>query len=130
AQDPLVDRLVTDFGANYVFALDLLDQYRRDRHAVEGSWREYFDRLMGVASSPEAPAFTTVKAQETASTAPSRALVRPAETQPAAPASRSRALVVPAILPGDIATPIRGGALRIVENMEASLTLPVATSLR
>ena len=35
-----------------------------------------------------------------------------------------------AILPGDIAQPIRGGALRIVENMEASLAVPTATSLR
>ncbi|HJS57620.1 MAG TPA: multifunctional oxoglutarate decarboxylase/oxoglutarate dehydrogenase thiamine pyrophosphate-binding subunit/dihydrolipoyllysine-residue succinyltransferase subunit [Vicinamibacteria bacterium] len=46
------------------------------------------------------------------------------------PAARSRALVVPAILPGDIAQPIRGGAVRIVENMEASLTIPTATSVR
>ena len=38
--------------------------------------------------------------------------------------------MVPAILPGDIATPIRGGAVRIVENMEASLQVPTATSVR
>ena len=37
---------------------------------------------------------------------------------------------MPAILPGDIAQPIRGGALRVVENMEASLTVPTATSMR
>ena len=43
--DPLLDTLVNDFGANYVFALDLLEEYRRDRGAVEPSWREYFDRL-------------------------------------------------------------------------------------
>ena len=38
--------------------------------------------------------------------------------------------MVPAILPGDIAQPIRGGAMRIVENMEASLAVPTATSIR
>ena len=38
--------------------------------------------------------------------------------------------MLPAILPGDIAQPIRGGALRIVENMEASLLVPTATSIR
>ena len=38
--------------------------------------------------------------------------------------------MVPVILPGDIATPIRGGAVRIVENMEASLHVPTATSMR
>jgi 2-oxoglutarate dehydrogenase E1 component len=37
---------------------------------------------------------------------------------------------LPALLPGDIAQPIRGGALRIVENMEASLGVPTATSVR
>ena len=34
------------------------------------------------------------------------------------------------ILPGDILQPIRGGAVRIVENMEASLQIPTATSVR
>ena len=43
---------------------------------------------------------------------------------------KSKALTVPAILPGDIAQPIRGGALRVVENMEASLSVPTATSMR
>src|SRR5262249_56731328 len=71
----------------------------------------------------------------------------PAATAPAGSASRSaglvrqdappglardrgKALAVPAILPGDIAQPIRGGALRVVENMEASLQVPTATSMR
>ena len=39
-------------------------------------------------------------------------------------------MIVPAILPGDIAQPIRGGAMRVVENMEASLSIPTATSIR
>src|SRR5206468_10380214 len=43
---------------------------------------------------------------------------------------RSKAVAIPAILPGDIAQPIRGGAVRIVENMEASLSIPTATSIR
>ena len=60
----------------------------------------------------------------------SRAAGAPA--QPAAPATRARArsVTVPAILPGDILQPIRGGAVRIVENMEASLQIPTATSVR
>src|SRR5262245_34628026 len=110
AIDPLLDSLVSDFGGNYVFALDLLEQYRRDPRSVEKSWRDYFDRLSGLPAEAE-------EAPQTPSPAPS-----PAETPqtgeitvvPAAapPAARSRALVVPAILPGDIAQPIRGGAVR------------------
>ena len=44
--DPLLESLINDFGSNYVFALDVLEQYRHDRRSVEASWREYFDRLL------------------------------------------------------------------------------------
>ena len=46
--DPLLDSLISDFGGNYVFALDLLEQYRQDRDSVDRSWRDYFDRIAGV----------------------------------------------------------------------------------
>src|SRR5438105_3134156 len=128
--DPLVDVLVNDFGGNYVFALDLLEQYRRDRQAVEASWRAYFDRLMGVSATTAEPSWPT-----TAQDSPAAASARPGtlvrQDGPTAVArDTGKALVVPAILPGDIAQPIRGGALRIVENMEASLQVPTATSIR
>ena len=148
--DPLLDSLVNDFGGNYVFALDLLEQYRHDRQSVDGSWREYFDRLAGVPPSRDetGPAEARPKVAEPA---PEPVVTEPAPTAqtPAAPTAparevtlvrqeravaavpeKSKALVVPAILPGDIATPIRGGAVRIVENMEASLTVPTASSIR
>ncbi len=125
--DPLLDSLVNDFGGNYVFALDLLEQYRQDRQLVDKTWRDYFDRIGGrpveaevVAPAPQ-PAPAAVPAREAT-------LVR-AEAAPVA-APRSKAMIVPAILPGDIAQPIRGGAMRIVENMEASLGVPTATSIR
>lgn len=124
ANDPLLDALVNDFGGNYVFALDLLEQYRQDRATVEPSWRDYFDRISGQPAAPEPvkpAAAEPVKSAEVT-------IVR-AEPMAAAPA-RSRALVVPAILPGDIAQPIRGGAMRVVENMEASLSVPTASSVR
>jgi 2-oxoglutarate decarboxylase len=44
-------------------------------------------------------------------------------------ATRSRSLA-PVILPGDVVEPVRGGMLRIIENMEASLSVPTATSVR
>src|SRR5262245_42050896 len=130
--DPFLDTLVNDFGANYTFAVDLLGQYRQDRRSVEPSWREYFDRLMGVEGPPPDGHAVTVTAQE----APAESTPRPTtlvRAEPAAPPAareKSKALIVPALLPGDIAQPIRGGALRIVENMEASLTVPTATSVR
>jgi 2-oxoglutarate dehydrogenase E1 component len=43
---------------------------------------------------------------------------------------QEKARTLASILPGDVATPIRGGAVRIVENMEASLQVPTASSVR
>ena len=47
AADPLLETLVSDFGGNYVFALDLLEMYREDRSSVDPSWRSYFDKATG-----------------------------------------------------------------------------------
>src|SRR5258706_7260323 len=52
AADPLLETLVNDFGGNYVFALDVLEQYRSDRRSVDASWRDYFDKALGVPSEP------------------------------------------------------------------------------
>jgi len=123
APEPLLDTLVSDFGGNYPFALDLLGQYRQDRQSVEPSWREYFDRLTGAP-----PQGASAPAESVGGSGPAETAMAPPARR-AAP-ERSKALVVPAILPGDIATPIRGGAVRIVENMEASLTIPTASSMR
>jgi 2-oxoglutarate dehydrogenase E1 component len=136
AADPLLDALVRDFGGNYVFALDLLDQYRADPASLDASWREYFDRLGGVAS---AAALDAARVPESTPAAPAGTVTVVSAGAPAAPAASGaaaaaartgRGLIVPAILPGDVAQPIRGGAMKIVENMEASLTVPTATSVR
>ena len=50
ATDPLLETLVTDFGGNYVFALDLLEMYQADRASVDPSWRTYFDKATGRAA--------------------------------------------------------------------------------
>ncbi|HET8646719.1 MAG TPA: 2-oxo acid dehydrogenase subunit E2, partial [Vicinamibacteria bacterium] len=128
--DPLLETLVADFGGNYVFALDQLELYRQDRRAVEKGWRDYFDRALGVPLADE-DAVRPLLAQEAAPAAAALARSAPPTLQRTPPPDgRSRALAVPALLPGDIAQPIRGGAMRIVENMEASLGVPTATSVR
>jgi len=127
--DPLLDTLVSDFGGNYVFALDLLEHYRQDRRSVEASWRDYFDRQLGVTPEP-APTPVTVVVQPTPAPPERATALTRTDGQAVAAREKTRALAIPAILPGDIAQPIRGGALRIVENMEASLHVPTATSAR
>jgi len=173
--EPLLEKLVNDFGANYAFALDLLQEYRRDRKSVDATWREYFDEATGVAFE-EQPARPASVAREGGSTQPVTAAGdqraeasggRTEADQESAGASRvragagteeqarppqgpgaglqtlarqdipavagsgpSKALARVSILPGDVLEPIRGGAVRIVENMEASLQIPTATSAR
>ncbi|MGD8894881.1 MAG: multifunctional oxoglutarate decarboxylase/oxoglutarate dehydrogenase thiamine pyrophosphate-binding subunit/dihydrolipoyllysine-residue succinyltransferase subunit [Acidobacteriota bacterium] len=133
--DPLLDKLVGDFGGNYVFALDLLEQYRQDRKSVEDSWRAYFDEALGVTPEPEAPPVTVIVNEPAPEgTPPPPAADRPTLARrdvPVAPVGeRSKAVALTSILPGDILQPIRGGAVRVVENMEASLTVPTASSVR
>jgi len=122
SQPDILDSLVTDFGNNYAFALELLEEYRRHPEGVDPSWRSYFDRLTGRSPGP-GPGEPAVAA----ATPPASADI---VTGQVAMAERARALATTPILPGDIANPIRGGALRIAENMEASLGVPTATSIR
>jgi len=138
AAEPLLETLVNDFGGNYVFALDLLEMYRADRGSVDPSWRSYFDRATGRPEAREAAPVTVIVQEATRPAEPGPA-PEPAGTRqtlvrqdaPAVPArERSKAVALPTILPGDILQPIRGGAVRIVENMEASLQIPTATSVR
>jgi 2-oxoglutarate dehydrogenase E1 component len=134
--DPLLETLVNDFGGNYAFALDLLAQYRGNRGSVDPSWRAYFDRALGLPpETVTAPVAVIVKqaAPPTAAAAaggPDRLTLARQEPAPVASRDRSKAVALPSILPGDILQPIRGGAVRIVENMEASLSIPTATSIR
>jgi 2-oxoglutarate dehydrogenase E1 component len=153
--DPILDALIIDFGNNYVFALDLLEDYRRDPGALDASWRLYFDRLTGAAGevpkpiSEAAPAAPPAAPSDRPGARPRSAPETIVETRPTpaeaapspvpslsvvrttAPLARDavRSLSTP-LLPGDIANPMRGGALRLSENMEASLFVPTATSVR
>jgi 2-oxoglutarate dehydrogenase E1 component len=140
--DPLLETLVGDFGGNYVFALDLLEQYRKDRGSVDAGWRTYFDVATGASPVAAAPAETPGSQPEVtvipgegqpagaAAPAPGAGLQTLVRSPPPAAGSRSTAVARVPVLPGDILQPIRGGAVRIVENMEASLQIPTATSIR
>jgi 2-oxoglutarate decarboxylase len=135
AADPLLETLVGDFGGNYVFALDLLEQYRQDRKNVDATWRTYFDKALGRPPEAEAQPVTVIVSQTqpqapaAASTSGLPTLARQ-DVPVVAAGERSKAVARVSILPGDVLQPIRGGAMRVVENMEASLQVPTATSIR
>ena len=94
---------------------ELYSQYRYDRQTVDPSWTQVFEEN----PSPARPAAATI----TVDVMPEfRALPAPERSGSAAPA-------VP-LWQDDHATPLRGPALKIAENMAASLTVPTATSFR
>jgi 2-oxoglutarate decarboxylase len=107
-----VDKETKDkaFGPNSWLVEEMYRRYEENPQSVGESWRDFFEDYRPATSEP-APVEERQKQAETARAE------RPAERR-AAPES------------SEDATPLRGVAARISENMEASLGLPTATSVR
>jgi 2-oxoglutarate decarboxylase len=106
------EMLAREFGANADYVGQIYDRFMHDPALVDDEWRDYFERTIG-ATPPQARA---------------AAPAAPAPDQPAAPAAAAPAAPA-AKLTADY-EPLRGVALKIVENMESSLGVPTATSFR
>jgi len=97
------------FGPNAWLVDEMYEQFRADPSSVSESWRDFFaDYRRDSDVAPEAPP------TERPRTAP------PAPAPPASAPARGVTDV----------RPLRGGAARLVANMEASLAVPTATSAR
>ena len=107
--------IAEEFGPNATYVEGLLERFRNNPELVDDSWRSYFSELVGNGAKAVA-------------TAPAPAPV-PAAPAPA-PAPAPAAAPAPAPQTQGEAIPIRGPALKIVENMESSLSVPTATSER
>jgi 2-oxoglutarate dehydrogenase E1 component len=145
--------IAENFGANATYVEGLLSRFRNDPALVDESWRAYFNELLdgsgdgkaatqaqdngrAIGSQPPQNGASLPQSESTAAAGVARAAPAPVATAPAqgarpatAPAAPSAA-APPASTQAENATPIRGAALKIVENMEASLTVPTATSNR
>ena len=129
----LSEVIAENFGANATYVEGLLSRFRSNPDLVDESWRSYFAELLGDGHQA-APA----QSQENGQGAASAAVA--VEAAPPAAASASKAAPAKVVEPkptpatatdeGVEAQPIRGGALKIVENMEASISVPTATSQR
>ena len=148
--DEITNLIADEFGANATYVEDLFRRFQHNPQSVDEEWTEYFDTLLNggngsvqntLDGSDQATPRVTSAA---AATAPAANAVQgvpvavPAQpAQPSSPATTSAPLKAPAppqvqpAKPESIERlPIRGAALRIVENMETSLSVPVATSMR
>ena len=104
------------FGPNIWLVDEMYRQYLENPHAVGATWREFFEDYRpprGDAGRPARPP----------SPPPAVARVDKTETAPAT------AGTTPEEVPDD-AVPLRGISARIAENMQASLAVPTATSVR
>jgi len=135
--------IAENFGPNATYVEGLLSRFRTNPESVDESWRAYFSELLGdgdgaVAAAGPAEngrsATAAVVAPESAAEA-----AEPAAPDGTSSTSKAAAARAPEPRPAKPAAepetdveiiPIRGSALKIVENMEASLGVPTATSQR
>jgi 2-oxoglutarate decarboxylase len=121
-----------NYGANTAFIDELYERYSANPQSVSSSWREFFADYQPLPDDEEEveseshgeqappPVLTAVPAPQPAQ---ARAPVPPQGQQPPAPKAAPRPTVGTTV-------PLRGAASKIVANMETSLTVPTATSIR
>ena len=109
--------LFKHFGYNFGFVADLLDKYLEDNTSVSDYWQNYFSILVsgGKYKSKSSSSGESTSKKSNGKAAPN-----------------TRANIAPSydISEEDEPQLITGVGARIIENMDNSLTIPVATSLR
>ncbi|MGD8777835.1 MAG: multifunctional oxoglutarate decarboxylase/oxoglutarate dehydrogenase thiamine pyrophosphate-binding subunit/dihydrolipoyllysine-residue succinyltransferase subunit [Ignavibacteria bacterium] len=104
--------LFDHFGYNYGFAADLLEKYFQDKDSISGYWKNYFDELTNGSGKSQNQIKTKSRSANI------KSIKKPASAD-SYQISREDEPVV-----------ITGVGARIIENMDNSLTIPTATSLR
>ncbi len=135
------------FGANSWLVEEMYEQFVADPASVSESWQEFFADYHSQAPSVAAAAATSPAVQAVAEAhralgddahpngGPNAAMPAPAAAAaapagPATPVAAARPATPPAEPAEEPGTPIRGAGAAIARNMEASLTVPTATSFR
>ena len=104
------------FGTNEWLVDELYEKYLEDRHSVDPAWWDFFADY--TPSDPARAAALKAKTEQS----------KAAKRAPAAPAPEKKPEA--AVATAEEATVLRGPAARVVTNMEASLGVPTATSVR
>ncbi|MEV6613437.1 multifunctional oxoglutarate decarboxylase/oxoglutarate dehydrogenase thiamine pyrophosphate-binding subunit/dihydrolipoyllysine-residue succinyltransferase subunit [Streptomyces sp. NPDC051051] len=145
------------FGANEWLVDEIYQQYLQDPNSVDRAWWDFFADYKPGAAAPSAPAGTAAAgaaatsptpaapaapaapaqaapaapAPAPAPAAPKPAAAAPAPAKAAAPAAKPAAKAAPAASPdGPEFVTLRGPSAAVAKNMNASLELPTATSVR
>jgi len=142
-----------DFGANAWLVDELYKQYIEDKNLVDESWWPVLENYQPSAESsasppsaspapaapaepasvPPAPPTQPIAITETGAQPVARTTNVAPKSQPIpadAPSSDGSAAARPERTEEDVVTPLRGMAKTLASNMDASLTVPTATSVR
>ncbi|MBU3705643.1 MAG: multifunctional oxoglutarate decarboxylase/oxoglutarate dehydrogenase thiamine pyrophosphate-binding subunit/dihydrolipoyllysine-residue succinyltransferase subunit [Mycobacterium sp.] len=130
------------FGQNEWLVEEMYRKFRQDPSSVDPSWHEFLVGYRPEPATPAAPGNGQAAAPPTQAP-PTPAPAAPAPAPPAAPATPAAAPVpaAPAAAPSPAAAApadaeiaenqvLRGAAAAVVKNMNASLEIPTATSVR
>ncbi|MFF2041584.1 multifunctional oxoglutarate decarboxylase/oxoglutarate dehydrogenase thiamine pyrophosphate-binding subunit/dihydrolipoyllysine-residue succinyltransferase subunit [Kitasatospora sp. NPDC058170] len=145
----------TGFGPNEWLVDEIYQQYLQDPNSVDRAWWDFFaDYKPGTEVTPVTQAATQVGPTPTPVAAPAPAAAAPAAPAPAAPAAPAPAPAAPAPAPlaaapaappapkaaaaapaapaetGPELVQLRGPSKAVATNMDASLEVPTATSVR
>ncbi len=111
------------FGPNEWLVDEIYQQFLEDRSAVDPAWWEFFEDYTPAEHSPVVAHARAAEPAHNAITA----VAAPASPPPGT--TTSAAPPVPAATRAEVIT-LKGPAARVVANMDASLTVPTATSVR
>ncbi|MEX2585622.1 MAG: multifunctional oxoglutarate decarboxylase/oxoglutarate dehydrogenase thiamine pyrophosphate-binding subunit/dihydrolipoyllysine-residue succinyltransferase subunit, partial [Balneolaceae bacterium] len=112
------------FGPNSALVEELYNQYQENPDLVPEHWRSYFDELNGDSSGKTNGAAADV---DVAESTPKTTPAKPAREESRPKAKKSTPAAIPE---GAELEKIKGVAAKIAENMDESLSIPTATSLR
>ncbi|MEJ3743980.1 multifunctional oxoglutarate decarboxylase/oxoglutarate dehydrogenase thiamine pyrophosphate-binding subunit/dihydrolipoyllysine-residue succinyltransferase subunit [Actinomycetes bacterium KLBMP 9797] len=133
------------FGPNEWIVEEMYQRYLADPASVDPAWHDFFADYKPADTSPAAKPSAKPAAQPAAAqpapTKPATAKpdaakpaadgAKPAAATKAAPPAQPKPAAKPQAAPAGAKTsPLRGVAARIVQNMDASLAVPTATSVR
>jgi 2-oxoglutarate decarboxylase len=140
--------VTSSYGANIAFIEELYEKYRNNPGSVSKSWQDFFhdyepafeedlaedaEAEKAAAGAPAAPSASWPVAAAPVPAAPAPAPAPSPAPAPVTSASLPRPAAVPVAPPAgerQTVAPLRGAASKIAQNMELSLTVPTATSVR
>ncbi len=125
----LSELIAEEFGANATYVQGLLERFRSNPDLVDDTWRAYFTELLGDGAGIQQTSGNGLRSATVSSSVETAAAPAPSRP-PEVSKPQAKVVSTPAISEDAEVSAIRGPALKIVENMETSLSVPTATSER